>query len=68
MMTAERRASVRARRIVLEEDIAQAWAWRAWYRTVARELFGHRWDDLARSNGAEIRRMVRDLRRERSRG
>ena len=51
-----------ARRIALTEEIAQRWAFRRWYRTVARDMFGHRWDDLEVANTAELVRLIAALR------
>ena len=51
-----------ARRLALIEEIRQRWAWRSWYRTVARDMFGHRWDDFADQNTAELHRQIAALR------
>ena len=58
---------LQARRIVLEEDIAAKWAFRRWYRTQARAMFAHRWDDLDALNTAELREMIAALRQTRLR-
>jgi hypothetical protein len=57
------RAQDHATRIALEEAISRKWEDRAWYRGMARHLFGRRWDDLAAANDRELRRLVRHLRR-----
>lgn len=56
-----------ARIIVLEEEINSHWSWRKWYRTTAREMFGHRWDDLMEHNDRQIHDLIEDLRRARRR-
>jgi len=58
-----RRVADHATRIALEEAISRKWEDRAWYRGMARHLFGRRWDDLAAANDRELRRLVRHLRR-----
>ena len=63
----EERIQSHANRIALEEAIAERWSWRSWYRTRVVETFGHRWPDLEEANTAQLRRLVRLLRRERAR-
>ena len=55
-----------ANRIALEEAIRDRWLYRLWYRTVARQI-GLEWSDLEAANTAQLRRLIRLLRRERSR-
>lgn len=62
----ERKLALHAECIALEENIQLEWRFRAWYRTTARELFGHRWDDLLAANNHVLRRHVRRLRRARA--
>lgn len=62
----ERRMLAHAKRVYLEEEIREKWAWRSWYRRIAREMFGTRWDDLEAANTAEIGRLVTELRKARA--
>lgn len=64
--TPEARIVAHARRIALEEALRERLEWRRWYRTTCRTMFGRRWDDLAAANTAELRALVRLLRRERT--
>lgn len=63
-----RRLANRVERVALEAAIQDRWGYRRWYRSVARGLFEHRWDDLALDNDHQIRRLVRQLRRARAAG
>ena len=65
----ERRIAAHAHRIALEEALKDRLKWRRDYSDggFIRALFSHRWDDLRAANNAEIRRLIRLLRRERAR-
>jgi hypothetical protein len=63
----ERKIAVHAQRIALEEAIRDRLQWRIWLRTTGRATFGRRWDDLEDAYAAEIKLLIRQLRRLRAR-